>query len=338
MRIWMIVLFAVGIGTAGGLHWWRTRAPSVETDVAESPEVTDDAMDEADVAPAPIEMEDEPAALVEESATAAMAAPPEVEVPGGATSETEAEARRNAAALVEQASKCERPVEQARLLTKALKSGALDRAADEKSYQALLDANRRGFLNPRVDDLCMRTEVLKGDSLWKICKRVEKEAGVRVAPGLIRAVNALASDAIYPGAKLKVPNVAVSILVEKHEFRLSVFVGDVLLKRYAVGLGANNRTPEGEFAIATRLKDPSWNKPGVGPIPPGDPENVLGTRWLGFAAKDGFPEAATFGIHGTRDDASIGTESSNGCVRMHNADVEELFEWIAEGVGVQIRP
>jgi lipoprotein-anchoring transpeptidase ErfK/SrfK len=73
-------------------------------------------------------------------------------------------------------------------------------------------------------------------------------------------------------------------------------------------------------------------------LPPDHPENILGTRWLGFAQKDGFPEAATFGIHGTKEDQTIGTESSNGCIRMHNGEVEELFEWVGAGTAVEIVP
>jgi hypothetical protein len=260
----------------------------------------------------------------------------EVDRPGGSSTPADGEARRQALSFVEQASKSQSPVEQAKLLTQALRSGSLDKAIDEKAYQDLLEANKRGILSPRVSDLCMSVEVKSGDSLWAICRRVRSESQLRVEPGLIRLVNAMSSDAIRPGMKLKVPSVAVSILVEKRKFRLTVMLGDVMLRRYSVGLGKNNKTPEGDFTIASRLKNPTWNKPGSRPIPAGDPLNVLGTRWLGFGKKAGFDDADTFGIHGTTEDGSIGTEASEGCVRMHNAEVEELFEWIAEGVTVHI--
>jgi lipoprotein-anchoring transpeptidase ErfK/SrfK len=148
----------------------------------------------------------------------------------------------------------------------------------------------------------------------------------------------MASNSIYPGANLKVPAQPLSICVKKSKFVLEVMLGNVMIRRYQVGTGKDNRTPEGKFTIATRLKDPHWYKPGVGKLSPDHPENILGTRWLGFAAKEGFPDAATFGIHGTKEDPTIGTEASAGCVRMHNADVEELFEWVAEGTSVEIVP
>jgi lipoprotein-anchoring transpeptidase ErfK/SrfK len=356
MRTWLVILLGVGVGTAGGFHWWRGKndrstavAQAAESDGSELGTATPESGCEGEsegVSPAPEELEptspDPDEALVAEApeamSSSASTESREVEIPGGATAETEAEARRKASGLVEQAAKSASPIEQSRLLTQALLTLALDREADEKAYQALLEANQRGILNPRIDELCMRTEVRNGDSLWKICKRVEKETQIRVAPGLVRLVNGLATDRIYTGARLKIPNSQVSILVEKSRFRLSVFLGDLILKRYHVGLGKSNRTPEGQFTIASRLKDPTWNKPNSAPVPPESPENVLGTRWLGFAPKDDFPEAATFGIHGTREDDSIGKEASQGCVRMHNVDVEEIFEWIAEGVKVEIRP
>jgi lipoprotein-anchoring transpeptidase ErfK/SrfK len=41
-------------------------------------------------------------------------------------------------------------------------------------------------------------------------------------------------------------------------------------------------------------------------------------------------------IHGTADEASIGTPASHGCIRMRNADVVELFGLVAPGTVVEI--
>jgi len=41
-------------------------------------------------------------------------------------------------------------------------------------------------------------------------------------------------------------------------------------------------------------------------------------------------------IHGTPDEASIGTPASHGCIRMRNADVVELFDLVAPGTVVEI--
>jgi lipoprotein-anchoring transpeptidase ErfK/SrfK len=42
------------------------------------------------------------------------------------------------------------------------------------------------------------------------------------------------------------------------------------------------------------------------------------------------------GIHGTGDDASIGTRASHGCIRMHVPDVEELYDEVPVGSPIYI--
>ena len=41
-------------------------------------------------------------------------------------------------------------------------------------------------------------------------------------------------------------------------------------------------------------------------------------------------------IHGTPDEASIGTRASHGCIRMRNEDVIELFDLVEPGDRVEI--
>jgi lipoprotein-anchoring transpeptidase ErfK/SrfK len=41
-------------------------------------------------------------------------------------------------------------------------------------------------------------------------------------------------------------------------------------------------------------------------------------------------------IHGTPDNVALGQATSHGCVRMHNADVIELFDFVAVGTPVLI--
>jgi lipoprotein-anchoring transpeptidase ErfK/SrfK len=41
-------------------------------------------------------------------------------------------------------------------------------------------------------------------------------------------------------------------------------------------------------------------------------------------------------IHGTPDSTPLGKPGSHGCVRMHNADLLELFDLVRAGVEVEI--
>ena len=44
------------------------------------------------------------------------------------------------------------------------------------------------------------------------------------------------------------------------------------------------------------------------------------------------------GIHGTGDDASIGSAASHGCMRMHEYDVIDLYDRVEIGTPVLIAP
>lgn len=165
-------------------------------------------------------------------------------------------------------------------------------------------------------------EVVSGDSLHKIALKHGTTAE------MIRRSNGLTSDTIYPGMRLKVQTAPFSVLISRAENMLFLKQGEETLKTYAVATGANYLTPLGEFVIVNKLKDPTWYRSGA-IIPPGSDDNSLGTRWMGFDLKG-------YGIHGTTHPESIGTHASEGCVRMLNTDVEELYFLLTEKTKVTI--
>ena len=57
----------------------------------------------------------------------------------------------------------------------------------------------------------------------------------------------------------------------------------------------------------------------------------FGTRWMGLNVPWG-----KYGIHGTNKPFSIGGSTSQGCIRMFNKDVEELYNMIGYGTTVII--
>ena len=64
----------------------------------------------------------------------------------------------------------------------------------------------------------------------------------------------------------------------------------------------------------------------TGNIPGGDPRNPLGSRWLGINANG--TRGTTYAIHGNNNPDSIGGYVSSGCVRMHDSEVEWLFNQV----------
>lgn len=179
----------------------------------------------------------------------------------------------------------------------------------------------------RFSALVKSHTVQSGDSLARIAQK-----NSTTVDSLVR-LNRLTTRTIQPGQRLVVLSGTVEIYINKSEYRLWLLVDGNVLMEKRVGLGRDNSTPEGAFDIDQRQKDPTWYRRGKPSVPPGDPKNILGTRWLGFKDTDEFQG---FGIHGTRDNSSIGTQSSLGCVRLTNHDIEELWDFVPRRAAVHI--
>ena len=191
------------------------------------------------------------------------------------------------------------------------------------------NANRRLMNSSAPCHEKERYVVVKGDSLKRIADKKYISVGnlLRVNEGLRRDDGR--DPIIHPGQAMLFIKGVWSIRVVKHEYLLLLYRNKALYRIYEVSIGKENRTPAGTFLITEHLVQPSWWAPNGEVIPFGEPGNILGTRWLKLTPTEGTDVSYTsYGIHGTWDDKSIGTGASAGCVRMHNADVEELFDFI----------
>lgn len=166
-------------------------------------------------------------------------------------------------------------------------------------------------------------EVQKGDTLTKIAKKFNTTAE------LILKANNMKDANIRLGKKLKISKAKFSIVVDKSQNILTLKSDQDILKTYRVSTGKNSCTPVGTFKITNKLIDPPWYPSTGGMIPAKDPKNVLGSRWLGLS-KQGY------GIHGTVEPESIGKSVTEGCVRMKNSEVEELYSIVPIGTEVVI--
>ena len=113
--------------------------------------------------------------------------------------------------------------------------------------------------------------------------------------------------------------------------RLMLFYdGNTKLAVYHLGLGkVSTPTPTGYYKINSKEINPPWIDPSDPEYEvPSGPDNPLGYRWMQI---DG-----NYGIHGTNRPESIGGYVSNGCVRMNERDVEELFDAVEVGTPVEI--
>ena len=128
---------------------------------------------------------------------------------------------------------------------------------------------------------------------------------------------------------------AGSIVVVNRE-RALYFVGEEgKARRYPVAIGTPGEQWTGREIVAEMGENPRWFPIGgdddsaPDPIPAGDPRNPLGVRAL-------YLGRTLWRIHGTIVPNSIGRAVSNGCIRMHNAHVVDLFERVSIGTAVYV--
>ncbi|MBI4003401.1 MAG: L,D-transpeptidase family protein [Candidatus Omnitrophica bacterium] len=191
-----------------------------------------------------------------------------------------------------------------------------------RTQERLGQVNVSLLFSPIVTELDTVHQVQRGDTLGKIA------SANRTTVEFLKRANGLTSDTIRPQQKLKVPKGRFTIVVDKSQKQLLLTEDNQFIKSYPVGTGKDDSTPEGTFTIVNRIPDPVWYKQGA-VVPQGSPENILGTRWMGF-------DKAGYGIHGSVDPAPISQQATAGCVRMTNSDVEELFAIVPIGTEVTI--
>jgi lipoprotein-anchoring transpeptidase ErfK/SrfK len=127
------------------------------------------------------------------------------------------------------------------------------------------------------------------------------------------------------------------VIVNRSSFQLTLYEKLKPVKTYGIAVGqVGLDTPAGLYSIQNKAINPAWHVPNsdwagdlAGKVIPGDdPTNPIKARWMGIY--DGV------GVHGTSDDASIGSRASHGCIRMHVPDVEELYDEVPVGAPIYI--
>ena len=170
--------------------------------------------------------------------------------------------------------------------------------------------------------------VISGDSLSRIARNN------KVTVDSLRSLNHLKTDVIHPGQKLKFLKGIFSVDIDKSDFWLDLYIDGRWLQGFPVGHGKDNCTPSGDFIVDLVQKKPMWQpRDGRPPVAYGAEGNPLGERWIGF---EDTPSHQGLGIHGTSDPETIGSMGSEGCIRLRNEDVVEIFPWMRLGTRILI--
>lgn len=174
--------------------------------------------------------------------------------------------------------------------------------------------------------------VKSGDSVDRIARQYSVTRELLIKSNEIRR-----PDRLQPGQHLLVldkPSFTIAVNRGANELRL--FLNGKFLKCYGIGTGRRGETPVGSYVIRSRQERPVWWHPDGRKIPYGHHENILGTRWMSLQATGNTAVVKGYGIHGTWNEADLGHSTTAGCIRMRNADVEELCLIVPEGTAVRV--
>jgi len=204
--------------------------------------------------------------------------------------------------------------------------------------------NKELVFSPKVtagDPLSEVYTVASGDALERIAKK--RDLGTHAA--LIQRINGIANPkSLQIGQKIKLVRGPFHAVVSKSEYRLDLFWGSpdepqewLYIRSFPVGTGVDNGTPVGTFLVKknSKLKDPDWTNPKTGEkFDNSDPMNPIGEYWLGWEGQGSAAVYTGFGLHGTIDPSSIGSQKSLGCVRMADEDIATVWEMLTEQISV----
>lgn len=164
----------------------------------------------------------------------------------------------------------------------------------------------------------------KGDRLEAVAKKYQ------LSWEYVAKLNRTEPRRIQIGQKLKVMKGPFGAVVDLRDYSLTVHLQGYYVKQYKVGIGKENSSPIGKFAVLEKLVDPQYTDSQTGKvIEGGDPANPLGKRWIDIGDH--------YGIHGTIDPSSIGKSESRGCIRMNDEDIIEVYNFLVKGSEVVIR-
>ena len=201
-----------------------------------------------------------------------------------------------------------------------------DSPARNEAEFILGDINMKHLRSPEIGPNDREYTIKKGDSLWKL------ERALNVPQNLLIGINGLNPKALQVGMRIKVPQLDVSIVVDKAQRTLTLRNHGQFLKKYHVGLNSvDTKVPPGDYTVQ-ELHEKGQEfveTDGSRSYKPGEPDNPYGTRYIQLRRQ--------LGIHGTHEPEKVGKLIAKGEIALTNQDVEEIFTFSRKQTPVIIK-
>jgi lipoprotein-anchoring transpeptidase ErfK/SrfK len=132
---------------------------------------------------------------------------------------------------------------------------------------------------------------------------------------------------------------AGTLIIDTPHTYLYLVMGNGKAIRYGIGVGREGFTWTGRERISRMAEWPDWippkemieRQPYLPRFMAGGESNPLGARAL-------YLGNSLYRIHGTNQPSTIGSYVSSGCIRLTNADIEDLYRRVQVGTRVVVLP
>jgi LysM repeat protein len=181
------------------------------------------------------------------------------------------------------------------------------------------------------DDLCSSYRVQPGDKLSLIAQ------SHKIPYALLMKLNNISNErSLRSGQTLKVINGPFHAVVYKSAFIMDLYLQNIYIRSFKIGIGKDgHETPVGLWRVKVggKMIKPTWTDPESGhTFHASDPNYPLGSGWIALDGIDNRTRGINgIAIHGTKDETTIGTKSSLGCVRLYNGELMEVYEMLEPG-------
>ncbi len=193
----------------------------------------------------------------------------------------------------------------------------LDDATDRRIGERLNKLTAKLVFDPATKIKGAETHVVKSG---EYIATIAREYGVDSSS--IIAINGIDPKRLRAGQELKILSGKMLLVVDKKRFTADFFLDGRFIKRYPCATGApTTETPAGHYTVFSLVKEPPWTAPDGRIYKYGEPGHLIGPRWMALKGMG----TNGLGVHGTVDPNSMGKKISNGCVRLLNNDVIELY-------------
>jgi hypothetical protein len=130
------------------------------------------------------------------------------------------------------------------------------------------------------------------------------------------------------GSEMKGVHGPFEAIVNLSRHELTLMLDGRYAGRFPIGVGRSQPNLEGTYTVREKTPNPTYRGPDGSQFGPGDPQNPLGSAWIGLTDR--------IGIHGASSPQGIGRDDDRGSICVSNREIQDLFGILSVGSRVTI--